>query len=251
MPESLKNIHVILVEPYEPGNIGSTARAMANMGFSQLRLVNPGDIHSPECQRMALKAYNLITEASCYSEFDQAVSDLKVLFGTTSSRGRNVKTDIKSVREAVPSIMKYSADQPVGIVFGPERRGLTDAQLARCQYLITIPSSQDFPTLNLAQSVLVTLYEIFSAGETGGSVPEDLATQESRDEMFGHMQRTLISIGFLSQSNPDHIMNSIRRFLGKADLTRRDIQILRGIMSQMDWYVRSGKSLDPSRVKKP
>jgi len=244
-------IHVILVEPYEPGNIGAVARAMANMGVSRLRLVNPRNPHSPECQRMALKAYPLVENAEIFPSFDQAASDLKILFGTTSVRGRKVRAPIVEVREGLPALLSYTAGQPVGIAFGPERRGLSDDQLARCQHLMYIPSSEAFPTLNLAQSVMVVLYEIFRAQASPLLEIPDLASQEERERMFLHAEETLINIGFLSRSNPGHIMNSIRRFLGKADLSSRDIRIIRGILSQMDWYVRSGRELDPGKVKKP
>lgn len=240
-----------MVDTMQAGNVGAAARALKNMGLSRLRLVNPPDLSEEECRFMAVSAYDIVTSAAVYSTFEQAVADQQILIGTTSSRGRRQRTPILSAREAAPMLLRYAEKQRVCLVFGPERSGLCEEHLALCQYLVTIPGSLELPTLNVAQAILILAYEIFTAEPAPEEVDTQIVSHQVREKMFEHMQETLVNIGFLSQSNPGHIMRSIRRFLGKADLTLRDVQILRGIMSQMDWYISDGKHLEADRVKKP
>jgi tRNA/rRNA methyltransferase len=246
-----ENISVVLVEPLHSGNIGSVARALKNMGLSRLKLVNPCNPKNRECQMMAVNALDVIEKASLYSSLEEAVADQNVVIGTTSSRGGRQKTRIYTPREIAPRIWQYAETQRVCLVFGPERRGLSEEQLALCLYLVTIPASPLFPTLNLAQAVMLMAYELFSLSETERNPLPELATEEERARMFQHMEQVLVEIGFLSRSNPGHMMRAIRRILGQADLTDRDVRILRGIMSQMEWYGRSGRHLERKDVLKP
>lgn len=224
---------------------------MKNMGLSRLKLVNPRNLYSGECRKMAVSAYDLVEAAEVFDSFEDAVEDEQILIGTSSIRGRKSRTRLHAAREIAPRIHEYAQTQRVCLVFGSERRGLREEHLALCQYTVSIPADPEFPTLNLAQSVLILAYELFTCTDFELNPDLELASQGQREAMFSHMEETLTNVGFLSQSNPGHIMRSIRRFLGKADLTDRDISILRGIMSQMDWYVREGRQRDPERVRKP
>jgi tRNA/rRNA methyltransferase len=245
------NLTVILVEPWEPGNIGAAARAMRNMGLSRLRLVNPREPYSEACRMMAVGAYPLVEGAAVYSTLGEATADQQVLVGTTSARGRRPKAPVRPVREMASGLVALAATQKVGLVFGPERRGLSEEVLARCRYLVTVPTTPAFPVLNLAQSVLIVAYELFLVQAAPAAHPPDLAPEEDRERLFGHLEQTLLRIGFLSSSNPGHIMRSLRRMFARSDLTRREVRILRGILSQMDWFVESGRHLEPQRVRKP
>ena len=242
---------MVLVEPLQAGNLGSAARAMKNMGLTQLKLVKPCTLENGECQKLAVGAFDLVENATVFEKLAEAVADDSVVIGTTSARGRSQKTRLYTPREMAPIIWDYAASQRVAIVFGSERRGLSEQQLALCQYLVSIPSSPPFPTLNLAQAVLVLAYEISTSEPHSLSPRLQLATEAERRPMFEHMEEVLVQIGFLSKTNPGHLMRSIRRFLGRAEMTERDVQIVRGIMSQMDWYVKQGRNLDPEEIKKP
>ncbi|MDA2926349.1 RNA methyltransferase [Acidobacteria bacterium AH-259-G07] len=247
----LSNISVVLVETHRGGNIGAAARAMKNMGLARLKLVCPREHITEECRMMAGKAIDLVTEARVYSSLDEAVAEENMVIGTTSGRERKRKQRVHTPREIAPLVSKYAKSQRVALVFGPERRGLTDAQLARCQYLLSVPANPDYPVLNLAQTVMVLAYEIFNVADAQPKRSFKLASDETRERMFRQMERVLIDIGFLSSQNPGHIMRSIRRFLGRAHLTPRDVRIVRGIMSQMEWYVEKGHKLPAKKVRKP
>jgi tRNA/rRNA methyltransferase len=249
--EGLADISILLVAPKNSGNVGATARAMKNMGLRHLKLVGPCDPLAPESVAFAVGAVDLLQQARIFDTFEEAVADQQLVFGTTSKRGRKVRTRLFDVHSAGARIRTLGKNQRVCVAFGPERSGLNEAQLARCQYLINIPTAPSFPTLNLAQSVLIVAYEIFSCAGTDPGEHLDLADQSSLDQMFEQVEATLLKIGFLSTANPGHIMRSIRRFLGRADLTPRDVRIVRGIMRQMEWFAREGRHLDPSQVRKP
>jgi len=245
------HISVVLVETVQPGNIGSAARAMSNMGLSRLRLVRPRGVLSSECLKMAGKAVDIVTGAAVFDSLQEALEDQNIVIATTSSRDRAAKQRLYSPREVAPLVLEYTATQKVALVFGSEKRGLTDDHLALCQYLVTIPAHPGHPVLNLAQAVMVLAYEIYNGQEFDLSPRDVLASQQMRDEMFEHLEKTLLRIGFLSSSNPGHIMNSIRRFLGKAELMPRDIQIIRGILTQMEWFAEEGHKLEAEKVRKP
>ena len=249
-PIRLENISVVLVDTLQGGNIGSAARALKNMGLERMILVRPQGHLSKECLKMAGKATELITGAQVSSTFDEAVDEESLLVGTTSARDRTPKQRFYTPKEIAPIICDYASSQRVTLVFGPENRGLTDAQLARCQYHVSIPTHPEHPVLNVAQSVMILVYEIFNVDDRNRQEHPALASHRQREEMLDHTQRVLLNIGFLHNKNPHMIMHAIRSFLGRGDLTPRDIQIIRGIMSQMDWYAQEGHRLPAEEVRK-
>ena len=250
---SLSNISIVLIRPQVPGNIGSAARAMKNMGISRLKLVAPADPLGPESRMMAVGAFDLVQRAEVFDTFEEAIADEQLVAGTTSVRGRRGKVRIEVPRILSPRLVEAAGSRRVAILFGPERSGLNEAELAVCQHLLSIPTVAEFPTLNLAQAVLVVCYELRTAGKAGRQVRAlpVLASQDELTTMYGHLEDTLTRIGFLSSGNPGHIMRSLRRILSKSELTPRDVRILRGIAKQMDWFAEQGRKLDPDRVRKP
>ena len=251
MSEFLDHITILLVGTRSAGNIGSTARAMQNMGLSRLKLVKPREHLTSDAFKMASRAVHLVEQAQVYETFDQAVAEEQILVGTTSARERSTHQSFYTPKQIAPIIRIYAEKQKVALIFGPENRGLTDAQLARCQHLVVVPSHGEFPVLNLAQTVLLMAYEVYVLHPRERTPPPVLVSQDKRDEMFHHIEQVLIQIGFLSSSNPGPIMKSIRRFLGKAELAARDVKIVRGIMSQMEWYSQQGSKLSAKRIRKP
>ena len=249
--ELARRLSIVLVRTRNPGNIGSAARAMANMGLCRLKLVCPVSEWEGDAVMMASGALDRMDPIQVHDSFDEAVAGAHVLLGTTSGRERRTHHPVHTPRQIAPLLKRLARTQEVALLFGPENRGLTDRQLARCRYLVTVPSNDAFPVLNLAQTVMVLAYEINTCEEADRAVQPDLVTHDQRERLFRHMERVLIRIGFLSSSNPDHIMKAIRRFLGRADLSERDVRILRGIFSQMDWYGRRGNQLPPDQVRKP
>ncbi len=250
-PNPLDNVSVVLVGTLQAGNIGSAARAMKNMGVRRLKLVSPRQRVNAECRRLAGKAMDLVENAEVFETFEEAIDDAGVVAATTSARDRSHRRPLVTPREAAPTLLAHARHQKIALVFGPERSGLSEEQIAKSQILVSIPASPEYPVLNLAQSVLLVVYELGLLQNALPASRAKVAPQPQRQEMFDQIQRVLIRIGFLSSGNPETMMNSIRKLLDQPSLTLRDVRIVRGIMSQIDWFVREGWKLDVDRIRKP
>lgn len=249
----LENIHFTLVAPRSPGNIGAAARIVKNFGLGDLRLVEPCDPSAEEARYLAVGAADVLERARRFPRLEDAVADARFVVGTTSSRGRRPKAPLHPPERLAPEIQRRAKEGPVCVVFGPERSGLTEQQLTLCACLLEIPASPAFPTLNLAQAVAVTGYTIFRAATpaAGTPHPEPPAEQRQLESLFRQMEEVLIRVGFLSRSHPAHIMGVLRRLLLRAEPSEREVRILRGIFSQIDWFRREGHRLPPEKVEKP
>ncbi len=239
MNRELENISVVLVETLQAGNIGSAARAMKNMGLGRLKLVRPAQPINDECRMMAAGALDIVEAARTYTSLDEALCGEHLVVGTTSHRDRKQRQPLRSPRQIAPLIRRQAQAHRVALLFGPERGGLDDRTLSRCRYLVRIPTSFEHSVLNVAQSVMVLAYEIFSAPIEGSASPQRLATDQQREQMFRHMEKALTRIGFFAADNQEHLMKSIRN-LFVPELTRRDVRIVRGMMSQLEWYAQEG-----------
>lgn len=234
---NLKNICVVLVEPQGPRNIGSVCRAMLNFGIEDLRLVNPQTDHTVhEARQMAVNATTLLERARLYPSLGEALADCTLCYGTTRRFGK-YREDLIHPDEAANLLLPETDTGRVALVFGREDKGLHTAELDLCQRFVTIPTDEGLPSMNLAQAVLVCLYEINKAkgglsGLTHGRT--QLASNENLEAMYRHMKQSLTDVEFLNPQNPDHIMRSFRRIFGRAGLNEREVRILQGLWSQMD-----------------
>lgn len=235
---NLNNVAVILVEPQGPLNIGSVCRVMMNFGFSDLRLVAPqADYLADEARRMAVKAASLLEAASIYPDLASALADCQWALGTTRRFGK-YREDFLHPDDAARELLPLTEKGRVALVFGREDKGLHTVELDLCQRLITIPTRDELPSMNLAQAVTLCLYEVAKAcGEAAGKTAgrKRLATGRVLEGLYGHMQRTLLEIGFLDPQNPAHILHTFRRIFGRAGLNDREVRILHGLWSRIDW----------------
>ncbi len=234
----LKNISVVLVEPLYGGNIGSACRAMANTGVKDLRLVAPQDPDMDEARKMACHAGTILAESRTFATLDEAVGDCGLVVGTTGRAGL-YRQHARSPRECAPLIREAGGQGRVALVFGREDSGLSNAELAVCNRLIQIPASTEYPSLNLSQAVLICCYELFlDAGEY--LPPEEksgIATAALRERMFGIWRDLLLQIRFMKTDKADHMMQGIRRLMGRGAQTEDDVRILMGIARQVEWAV--------------
>ncbi len=233
-----ENFCIVLVEPQGGLNIGSVCRSMMNFGFVDLRLVNPQVDHlSKDATDMAVNARPLLEKATIFNNLASALADCHIAFGTTRRFGKYREECI--VPEMVCSHTKQlHADAKIALVFGREDNGLHTSELDLCQLFITIPTHQNLPSMNLAQAVTLCLYEISKNLIASTRLPTD-ATERCQGKtleiMFQHMRKTLLEIGFLDPQNPDHILRSFRRIFGRSGLTDREVKILQGLWSKLDW----------------
>jgi tRNA/rRNA methyltransferase len=236
MALDLTRVRIVLVEPRIPENIGMAARAMKNYGLSRMALVRPADHLSPAACRPAMEARPILETAEVYSDLRDAVAGSRMVVGTTRRGGQDrhpLLTPDAWIREILPR----AEGQEVSVLFGTEKDGLTREAVDLCDVLITIPANPVFPSLNLAQAVLLVGYELFRGAPESRRAEArlDLATAKEREELFGHLKTVLLRIGFLHENRPGRILAALRRLLGRTSLEEREVLILRGILSQVEW----------------
>ena len=232
------NIRIVLLRPQGMLNVGSVARAMKNMGLTQLTLVEPFDspLH-PDARIMAVRANDILENALIVQHLSQAVADCTWVVGTTRRTGR-AREGVIDIRQMAVELTGLVPQNNVAIVFGPETTGLSNRDLDVCQRLVYIPADEEFGSLNLAQAVMVVCYEIFVAYQEGKEYTETyrLATGKELEGMYEHMEEMLLRIGFLDANNPKRIMAVLRRIFGRAGLNSREVKIIRGMCRQMSWF---------------
>ena len=231
----------VLVRPKSPGNMGAAARAIKNMGFSDLRFVAPENRDPAREAAMAVHADDVLSGARFYPDLRAALADRTIVFGTTA-RGGPYRDSAQPLRQAAPAMIALSEANRIALVFGPEDFGLTNDDLKCCHRLITIPSAPAYASLNLAQAVMVVAYELSMtmAGPLVRSEDEPFAPAAEVHAMLERMTAALIAIGFLPEAHPDHIMFTIRALFGRSGLRPREVEIFNGIARQIGWFADGG-----------
>jgi tRNA/rRNA methyltransferase len=227
-------ITVVLVEPQNPGNVGMVCRAMKNMGFSELRLVNPCDYTHAEAYKFAVSARDLLDNVSVFPTLADAIADCEITVATTRRHGK-YRREIFSPDEIAGKIKKSMGCSRAALVFGREDSGLSTEELSQCRWSATIPTANEYGSLNLAQAVLIFCYALHTASADLAVATRTLADSADLEALYAQMERTLLRIGFLNPENPAHIMRTMRRIFARADLDHREVAVLRGMMSQIDW----------------
>src|SRR5215475_7925819 len=228
---------VILVEPQLGDNIGTTARAMANFGLSRLRLVKPRDgWPNPRAHVAASGADRVLEEAALFDSVEAAIADLTFLFATTARAHDQAKPVVgpeEAAREMAPRI---SDGEAVGVLFGRERYGLENTEIALADRIVTFPVNPAFASLNLAQAVLVIGYEWFKL-VSGGALPfampqkSDPATKEQLLAFFENVERELDRVEFFRPAEKhETMMINLRNIFHRMQPTRQDIQTLSGVI---------------------
>ena len=234
----LDQIAIVLHRPQIPENIGAVARAAANMGISRLILVSPKNCDLARILKVAtLSVADLVENMELFSDLRTALQSFNYVVGTTARTGGQ-RRQLETPREMASELVPICHNNRVALLFGPEDRGLTNAQLRYCHSLVTIPTST-FSSLNLAQAVMILCYELRLAGHQPVEqfVPR-LATRRELDGMYEQLKDTFLKINFINTENPDYWMQNIRRFFSRVGLQARDVKIIRGICRQIDWYTK-------------
>lgn len=235
----LGQFRVVLVEPRLPENIGTAARAMRNCGLSRLALVRPVDPLTAAALRPAMEARDVVERAEIFDTLEEAVRSSRMVVGTTRRAGQD-RSPLLAPQDWIRRVLPRAEGQEVSLLFGTEKDGLDHEAVDRCDVLLTIPAHPGFASFNLAQAVLLVGYELFRASSEFPSpeAPLELATLQAREEFFRHLESVLLRIGFLHENNPGRIMASLRRLFGRSGLEEREVRILRGILSQVEWALR-------------
>ncbi len=243
------NIRFILVEPKEPGNAGSTARAIKNMGFRKLALVKPFRnittrkeylryIKDTEAEWFASNALDVLRNAEIYNNLEDAISDASLVIGTTRRLGRR-RGVIYELREGVEKLRMFAEHAPVAILFGREDKGLYNEEIKECGMIITIKTSMNAPSLNISHAVLLLAYELSKAdidNKLIGFPPQRFATHEEIEILLKRIEETLDILGYGSHGErrlKEKMLINMRHLLGRAGLTEWEINMLNGICSRI------------------
>ncbi len=228
-------VAIVLFQPQIPENIGGTARAMANMGFKRLIVVNPKNAAIEKIYPMATQGGRPVVDSmEVFDTLQEALGEFNHVVGTTARLGSRRKALAPDT--LARALIPISAENKLAIVFGPEDRGLTADDLRYCHRLVNIRTA-GFSSLNLAQAVLIMCYEIHRARqkEPPEFIPR-LADRHDLDAMYTQLSDIMVRISFINPENPEHWMDNVRRFFSRHPLTARDVKIVRGFCRQVDWY---------------
>ena len=248
MPESQRQPYFVLVRPQMGENIGASARAMWNFGLEQMRVVAPRDgWPSTRAVAMASGAGRLLDAAQHFDGVSEAVGDTSFVFATTA-RGRGLTKPILAPEEAMrQAAEKIAQGQKVAVLFGPERAGLENEDIAGANALISVPVNPDFPSLNLAQCVLLMAYEWRRAqGQVQLARMEMAKTQWAEaievEKLAQHYEERLEDAGFFfPEAKAPGMKVNLRNMWARFSLTRADVQMLHGVLRQL---VRGNKGQD-------
>lgn len=231
------SIRIVLVGTTHPGNIGAVARAMKNMGLSDLVLVKPRYFPHEDATVRASGATDILESTRVVSTLADALTDCVYVAGA-SARARTINWPTMGARDCAERLLLESKQGTVAAVFGPEKSGLHNDDLDLCHTLLTIPTDPDFSSLNLAMAVQVLTYELRVASTIDrGPVFESEAPPASGEEMehfYTHLEQVLQDIRFLDPENPRFLMRRLRRLYIRARPDKNDINILRGILTAID-----------------
>jgi tRNA/rRNA methyltransferase len=237
MPDPASAPAIILSEPQLGENIGACARAMANFGLVDLRLVKPRDGWPNEkAQAMAAGAAGLVAAAKIYDSVPAAIGELRLVYASTA-RDRSMAKPVLTPAEAARRLREAAASGiPTGVLFGNERAGLTNDEVALADCAITIPTDSGFSSLNLGQAVLLLGYEWFKAADATPSehIEHGAAAPAPREELFRlfeHLENELERSGFLfPPGNRPGMIRNLRSILHRARLTDQEVRTLRGVI---------------------
>lgn len=224
---------MVLYEPQDPVNIAGTIRAMKNMGFTSLRLVRPVEYDPYRIEGIAHDTADIINKIQHFDDLDSALSDCVRVAGFTARR-RAAKREVTTPKEVARTLLDFSRDGAVALLFGREDRGLPNDALDKAHIVVTIPTT-DHASLNLAQAVLIALYELHLAAEdltrTLAPPRKDAppATSEDYELYFADAEKAMQDIEFFKTRYHEHIMRSFRSIIYKAAPDKRQIALLRAI----------------------
>jgi tRNA (cytidine32/uridine32-2'-O)-methyltransferase len=246
-------VKVILVETSHPGNIGAAARAMKNMGLTELVLVNPLDFPSMKAVFRSASAGDVVRDAKVVETVEEAIADCQLVIGT-SARERRIPWPLLSPRECGEKVVAaFEGEQKVGLLFGRESRGLKNEELQQCQFHVNIPTGEAYSSLNLAMAVQVICYEVLQAKLSDVAVSDDSKQEWDRpyadsaavEHFYHHLEETLVQVGFHDPENPRQLMTRLRRLFNRIRLDRMEVNILRGFLTAINKLGMSGAPKEP------
>ncbi len=237
---SLDRLYVVLVSTRNPLNIGAAARAMSNFGVLHLRVVNPFDPSFREAQS-AVGAAELLKTAEVFGSVADAVADCSLVVGTTAARDRELQHPMRALPEAAPLIREHLQGGGAAVLFGSEKRGLSNEDLSHCHWLMHIPTRSEHLSMNLGQAVAVCLYEIAKGSYSAESVlPRQGAAAGTLEQLTQTLLETLTASEYLKGSAIGASEEKMRRFVRRLSLNAEDAESLLAMLRKIKWKLNRG-----------
>jgi tRNA (cytidine32/uridine32-2'-O)-methyltransferase len=207
---------------------------MKTMGLTRLCLVAASRFPSAEATAMAAGADDVLYHAGVHASLPEALAGSGLVVGT-SARRRGIAWPEAGPRAAAAQVLDAARHGEVALVFGPEHSGLANTELECCQLMVRIPTAPDFSSLNLAAAVQIMAYEVRRAALDAGPMsprPEARsATAEELEQLYAHLEETLVAVGFLDRAKPGRLMPRLKRLFNRARLDQNELNILRGFLA--------------------
>ena len=242
-------VTVVLVNTSHPGNIGACARAMKNMGISRLTLVQPADFPSGVAVGRAVSALDILGNATVVESLEAAITDSALVIGA-SARSRKIPWPMLSPAQLGVKVVRELEMNKVALVFGREDSGLNNDELQLCHFHVQIPADENYSSLNLAAAVMVICYELRKAGLDRKGIKDtaedefwdqEKATVKQVEHFYQHLERVMIAIDFHDPENPRQLMQRMRRLFSRIRIDVMEMNILRGILSNIEFNLRDTK----------
>jgi TrmH family RNA methyltransferase len=241
-PSQFDRLHIVLVATRNPLNIGAAARAMSNFGFPRLRLVTPYEPAFREA-RSAVGASELLASAKVYESVAEAVADCTLVIGTTAVRHRELHHPLRRLEVGARLLRKHLASSSVALLFGSEKRGLSNKDFSHCHWLMRIPTGEENISMNLGQAVAVCLYEVVRDAKAAAKADKrKLAKAGEVERITGILFEALGDSGYLNRRRVNDSEERIRRLVRRLHLQAEDTDAWLGMLRQIVWKLRSDKS---------
>ncbi|TDN96176.1 MULTISPECIES: RNA methyltransferase [Halomonas] len=240
----LSNIRIVLVQTYHPGNIGASARAMKTMGLNDLVLVTPRQFPDPEASRLAAGAEDLVDNARVVGSLAEAVSECVQVVGASARLRSLPLPHFDEPDEMARALVAQASYDPVALVFGRERFGLTNNEIRCCSHQVSIPANPDYGVLNLSQAVQVLAHELFTAWRrrpasgyrSARPAEERQPTREQLGHFHDHLRRVMQHSGFITQPHA-RTEDQLEALFARARPNRKELSLLRGLLASLESHL--------------
>jgi tRNA (cytidine32/uridine32-2'-O)-methyltransferase len=232
----LSNIRIVLVQTFHPGNIGAAARAMKNMGLSQLYLVDPRVFPDDEAESRAAGAKDLLAQAVVVDSVEAAIADCQLVIGT-SARERSYDLPLLDLETTAGQVVQEASSGQIAILFGRETMGLNNAEMLLCNRHLYIDANPDYPVLNVAQAIQLVCYELRRAARKAERETLEPAPYPRQKEMvlfYEHLERVLRVTNFIIPQHEGRVMDKLKRYFNRSRPEKTELGMLRGILASVE-----------------
>ena len=239
----LNNIRIVLINTFHPGNVGAVARAMKNMGLSDLWLVEPNDYPSEEAVSRAAGAQDVLEGATIVGSLEEAISDCQLVIGT-SARNRTFNLPVLDARDCAKKAVAEAQQGSVAIVFGRETMGLHNHELQQCNFHVFIPSNPDYPVLNISQAAQVMCYELWMESERDDTQypQQEYPLHKELGLFYDHLERVLRRTNFIIPQHQGKVLDKLHRYFNRSRPEKTELNMLRGILASVEETLDNKKS---------